>query len=109
MTFRRANEKLLVAVVDLVSGVGDARSRVAQAYVQLRRLTDTELPATKVGEWRSILQALTKDGPERDTDGTLWAPAVENTTRRMRNRTASKIAHRIFTLYRDLQAKTTSR
>ena len=109
MHFRRANEKLLLAVVDLVAGVGDARARVARAYIQLRRLGPTDLPADLLDEWKSILTALTKFGPERDSDGKILRGAIENTTKRIRNRTASEIARRIFALYRDVREASRNR
>ncbi len=103
--YQYALEKLSTAVRCLIVGEGDARSRVLLAYRAFGYLALDQFPPTAQEEYQQIINELTKRDPEGEWEEREWAeygPAQAN-LRRMKNRTASKIAERIYNLQCNLQ------
>lgn len=88
-----ALEKLETAVVCLATGEGDVRSRLCSAYREFHPLRPEWLPASLRGDYEWIVERLTSRRPVHDES------RVEATMARMRNRTAAKIAQRLWDVY----------
>jgi hypothetical protein len=101
---RRCREKFLGALHALAVREGDVRERLRGAYFYLRQLEPGQVPAELRDEFESVLDALTRRGPVRDPDGTPYRSALVNTLDQMRNATGRRIAERIFTLARAVDA-----
>ena len=99
--YRRYAEKLRSATYFLAVGEGDVRDRLRRAYKELRSLSNSDIPPHVREEWASILSALTRLGPELDSDGSAWQTSVDHTLSRIRNSTGRKIAERIWALCRE--------
>ena len=100
--YRRCREKFRAAIHRLSVGEGDVRDRLRGAYRYLRMLSERDVPPHLRKEWVSILAALTRRGPEVDSDGTVYRKSVDHTLSRIRNSTGRKIAERIWALAREL-------
>lgn len=87
-------EKFGPAIGDLITGPGDARSRVRDAYGHFGHLQIERAPSAIRDDLEWILCRLHKHEP-RFTEDTR----VDASIRRMQNRTASKIASRIYRIY----------
>jgi len=102
-----AAEKLDAAVRKLAVGTESIKARLADAYIELAILQETDFPAELVGEWRRILTDLTSGKMQYSTevrDGQIVRVPVGllySTLRYMRKRKAAEIAQRIL----DLKAK----
>ena len=97
--YSRAREKLSDAEYKLATGEGDVRQRLRRAFTVLNRLRSEDLPPELRAEWRAVIAEMTRLGPEKDIDGTVWRSAINHTMSRIRNRTGSKIAQRIHRMY----------
>ena len=94
-----AVEKLMLTLECLATHPGDARQRVLAASFQFLRLREENFPEAHRSEWRWVVKQVTKCGPLLDHKGEPWRGSVENTMRRIRNSTASKIADKLYKLY----------
>lgn len=65
----------------------------------LHTLKESDFPHDLQAEWRWVLKELTKSGPMKDSEGKVLVGSVENTMKKIRNSTGSKIASRIYELY----------
>lgn len=88
----------------LAAGEGDARQRVWLAYLAIHHLQPERLPEGLRKDFEWVMKQLTKRNPERRSlvrhDGLLYDEGlIEANLRTMQNRTASRIADRIFTMY----------
>lgn len=92
-------EKLTDALTCLATHPGDARKRVVSAYYCIHTLDETDFPEECRKDWNWILAELTKRGSFVDQNGNTTCGAVENTMNRRKNKTASKIAEKIYELY----------
>ena len=99
---RRCREKFHAARYRLAVGEGDVRDRLRGAYRYLRMLSEDEVPPRLRDEWKSILNALTRHGPEVGPDGEVYRRAIDNTMSRIRNSTGRAIAERICALVREI-------
>lgn len=99
-------EKLTNALTCLATHPGDARHRLISAWGSLQKLEESDFPNEYKKEWKWIVRELTKYGPLRSPSGEVIRGAVENTMRRRTNKTASKIAARIYELYWQLSENT---
>jgi len=95
-------EKFIEAVEKLATGEGDVRQRLRSAYRALRILRLQNLPEDMRGDWRWVQHQMTRFGPLRHKDGEVWRGSVENTMSRIRNRTGSEIAKRIYRMHGSL-------
>ena len=94
-----ALQKLELAALDLAVGPGDIRSRLKDVYINhLHVINENDFPDSLKREWKNILKALTKKGPILDADGEVFTGSVDNTLRRMWNKTGVKIAKNILEL-----------
>jgi len=99
---RRCKEKFGSAIYCLAVREGDVRERLLGAYRYLHMLTESEIPPEYRGEWREILDACTRYGPDIDADGTVYFSAVEHTMKRIKNCTGRRISERIYRLAREI-------
>lgn len=102
MVSLRYREKFRRALYCLAVGEGDVRDRLRGAYNQIRLLRDDEVPQGIRLEWLSILEELTRHGALIQSD-VILKDALNHTLSRMRNKTARKIAERIYRIAIDLQ------
>jgi hypothetical protein len=96
--YRRCKEKFRSAIYRLAVGEGDVRDRLRGAYKDLRILSERDVPPRLREELKSVLSDLTKRGPDRDPDGTVYRKSIDHTLSRIRNSTGHKIAVRIWVL-----------
>ena len=92
-------EKLTSAIECLATHPGDARERVAAAFLSFHTLREEDFPPQCRKDWKWVINELTRFGPLLDHKGEVSRGSVENTVRRARNSTASKIAKKIYELY----------
>ncbi|MCG9661215.1 hypothetical protein [Vibrio mediterranei] len=91
------SEKFSKATYHLVTGHGDARSRVGLAYYEFWLLKPHDLPESMRQKRMEIDKLLTR----------LPAPegyVIPDNLRRMKNKTASRIASLIFDLYNEIKS-----
>jgi len=99
-----AREKLGVAVWKLATGSGEIKSRLADAFVELAILHETDFPSELRDEWKQIIYELTKGKMQYSItikNGKLIrAPLglLSSTLRFMRESTAKIIAEQIYNL-----------
>jgi hypothetical protein len=99
-----ACEKLGVAVWKLATGVEGIKARLANAYIELAILQESDFPPDLVDEWKQIKSDLTSGKMQYDTrvvDGELVEVPVGplySTLRYMRKKKAQDIAQRICSL-----------
>lgn len=82
----------------LTLGPGDIRSRLITAHQCMFTLRKDDFPSHLQADWSWIKQQLTKYGPVVGPNRQI-RDSVENTMRKVRNRTGVKIAERISKLY----------
>lgn len=102
MVSLRYKEKFRRALYCLAVSEGDVRDRLRGAYDQIRLLRDDEVPPEIRQEWLCILKDLTKHGPFIQSD-LILKNDLDHTLGRMKNKTARKIAERIYRIAIDLQ------
>lgn len=98
----RHREKFRRALYYLAVGEGDVRDRLHGAYNQIRVLREDEVPQEIRSEWLNILEELTRHGALIQS-GVILKDALSHTLGRMKNKTARKIAERIYRISIDLQ------
>jgi hypothetical protein len=94
-----ALEKLTVALHCLVTGSGDVRERVGDAFFACHTLRERNFPQELRADWRWIEREVTKHGPLVDFRGEVYVSSAANTMRRRRRTTVAKIAERFWKLY----------
>ena len=94
-----AAKKLTEVLESIATHEGDARKRVEVAFLYLIHLNETDFPKDMKADWDWIWKEATKYGPLHDHHGNVWRGSVENTMRRIKNSTASKILKKIYELY----------
>lgn len=97
--YKYAIEKLTNALECLATHPGDARERVASAYLVCAGLRVEDLPEKSKKDWLWIISELTKRGPLTNYTGEVWRGSIENTMKSARKSTASKIAKKFFQIY----------
>jgi len=95
-----ALEKLSTAVRILATGEGDARSRLISAFSAFGFLQADAFPPALQADYESIKKEITKRLPMSDEERSEWATDgdAHANVRRMKNRTASQIATKIYDL-----------
>jgi len=78
---------------------GDARERLNAAFFNFHTLNHEDFPKHLQKKWQWVIKEITKLGPLLDSEGKIWRGSVENTLRRIRKRTASKIIAVIYQIY----------
>lgn len=101
MASLRHKEKFRRALYYLAVGEGDVRARLRGAYNQIRILREDEVPSSIRQEWLSIIQALTDRGPLIQSEVVLKSD-LDHTLDQMKNKTARKIAERIYRIAVDI-------
>ena len=92
-------ERVCSAVKVLCEEPGDARQRVGLAVEILRPLRPEEFPSITRNDFRWVLRTSTKF----KADPASERGNIQETMRRIRNSTASKVAKRIFAIYSQIQ------
>jgi len=101
-----AVEKLATAIRCLATHPGDVRERLIAAHLCFHTLQERDFPPEHIEKWKSVMKELTKFGPLLDYKGEPWRGSVENTMKKVRNRTGVKIAEAIYDLYWSLSENT---
>lgn len=84
---------------NLVIGEGDIKERLLSSKRYFYLLKSTKgLPVYLKDDWQFVIDNLTKYGPIMVKDTVMEDPIL-NTVKRIRKKTASKIAERIFKVY----------
>ena len=94
-----AIERLTTALECLATHPGDVRERLSAAYLSFHTLREDDFPPEHQEKWRWVKREMTKFGPMLGPNGEVWRGSVENTMKRVRNGTASKIAKAVYALY----------
>ncbi|WPC75914.1 hypothetical protein [Vibrio porteresiae] len=105
MKYEYVKGRISDAVEELCIGEGDARSRLLSANEATSSLLDRHFPTELVSDWQSIQRRMTKYGPGTNFAGENVEGAVAHTMRKIKNRTASKIAQDIFKLHKKLESE----
>jgi hypothetical protein len=92
-------EKLTGAINCLATHPGDVRERLTCAFQGFLTLTEKDFPSELQADWRWVMNELTKYGPLLNHKGEVWIGSVDNTMRKVRKATGSKIAKKIYELY----------
>jgi len=99
---RYAYEKFSSALGSLAIGPGDVRGRLWAAYLHFHPVREKHLPDDLHEDYQWVLQQLTRYGPARGRDGKIILDSIQETLRRIRNSTGSRIAERILRIYSQL-------
>ena len=108
---RYAREKLGVSVWKLATGIEGIKARLADAYIELAILQESDFPPDLVDEWKRIKSDLTSGKMQYETkviDGELAEQPVGllySTLRYMRKKKAEDIARRICSLKAQLDIR----
>ena len=97
-----AQENLNDAIYALAVGHGDVRSRLITAHSACHTLSARDFPQEFQEDWQWIVQQLKRYGPIRDYKGEVETGSVEHTMRRIKNKTAARIAKKLCYLYDQL-------
>ncbi|MDE0504491.1 MAG: hypothetical protein OXI86_10455 [Candidatus Poribacteria bacterium] len=92
------------AVYSLTVGEGNVRQRLLNAHSILIAVFEDDFPEHLVEDWKWVQEQWTRFGPVMTPNGEVFLGSVENTLRRIRNRTGARIAVRLVTLRNDLRA-----
>lgn len=92
-------EKLTQAMAVLTIHHGDARERLNAAFLNFHTLKQEDFPKHLQKKWKWVIKEITKFGPLLDHEGKVWRGSVENTLRRIRKKSASKIIAVIHQIY----------
>lgn len=92
-------EKLSYIIHNLVIGEGNIKERLLSSKRYFYLLKSTKgLPDYLKDDWQFVIDNLTKYGPVMVEDTVMQDPIL-HTLRRIRKKTASKIAERIYKVY----------
>ena len=92
-------EKLGNAIEILATHPGDARARIIASYLQFHTLRASDFPEQLRADWEWIISEITRFGPAPDFGIGRRRGSVEHTMSRVRNRTAAKVAEKLYELY----------
>ena len=95
------NTKLWEALYALATSEGDVRKRVALACSILDKMQNDELPKALMDRLQKVKDEAGKDGPLRNADGEIIRNRYENTIAKRYNKTYSKLAKEILSVYED--------
>lgn len=98
MAKHNALSELNRIVCTLATDIGEIKPRLSKA-LRNSLILESDFPDDLKGEWRSLRTELEKRGPMLNLDGSVYMRADQNTIRRMRKATASRIAERLIDLY----------
>ena len=78
-----AREKLGVAVWKLATGIGDIKSRLSNAYIELAIIQEGDLPIDLVDDWKEKYRGVGLSGWDFD-ELDMWIETIEDKDRRDR-------------------------
>ncbi len=105
--YRYTISRLHLACDTLATNESNVRERVRDAYLNdLFVLNSDDFPREFQDRWDEIKSDLNKRDPVIDRFGKVQEGSVQHTTRRMRNKTAQKIAIKIINLTEELDTHT---
>jgi hypothetical protein len=93
-------KKLFEYLHTLATHEGNVRERIAAAFTfTIPVLVENDFPQEQYAEWVSINKEIRKFGPHLDVAGRPIISDIENSMRKMKNKTATRLAKKIFDLY----------
>lgn len=98
-TYKYAYEKFVAALESLATRTGDVRERLAGAYFHFHTVRDKHLPGYLQHDYQWVLKQLMRYDPVVGPDGIVIRNSLDETLRRIRKSTGTKIAKRIFEIY----------
>lgn len=98
-----AKGKLRETIFSLAIGPEDVRKRLAQAHQGFFALKNEHFPEKLQSDWEWIHNELTRFGPLRREDGSIFRGSVEHTCSKIKKKTGVKIAKRILDIYLSLE------
>ena len=101
--FSYSRGKLRETIYSLATGPGDVRKRLAETYQGFFILKKEQFPVELQPDWEWVQRELKKFGPIKREDGSVFRGSVENTCRRIKNKTGVKIAKKILEIYLSLE------
>lgn len=102
--YEYALTKLNLMIDSLTISQPDVRKRLSDSYVHIHRLESNDFPPSMQTNWNRISNELTKYDAVYNSKGEVILSSVDNTMRKIKNSTGSKIAKHILTLRNDLNA-----
>ncbi|MEI8363622.1 MAG: hypothetical protein WCG35_10450 [Betaproteobacteria bacterium] len=98
------NDRFWTAIVALVTYEKDVRHRVVLACQILDKMQKDELPKHLYERLEEIKEQAGKKGALRNVDGNVIKDRYENTITLRKNRTYSKLAGKIFSVYEEFNS-----
>jgi hypothetical protein len=84
----------------LTTGKGDARSRLQEAFHQIQPIRDKDLPEKFRKEWNECRESVTRFTPRgKDFSESADMGSLAATAKRIKNKTAAKMAQLIFDIF----------
>ncbi len=90
-------ERFEIAVQSLATGPGDVRSRLENAFLSIVVFQENDLPKEIQKDFSWVVKSLTKKESRYLNEGSL-----HSTLAQIKNVTGSKIAKRIFAMYKTI-------
>jgi hypothetical protein len=90
-------ERFEIAVESLATGPGDVRSRLENAFLSIMIFRENDLPKDIQKDFSWVVKSLTKKESRYRGEG-----SIHSTLSQMKNVTGSKIASKIFVMYKML-------
>lgn len=98
-----AKGKLRETIYSLAIGPEDIRNRLFQTHQGFFNLNKEQFPKKLQSDWDWIHKELTKFGPLKREDGSIFRGSVEHTCSKIQNKTGVKIAKKILEIYLSLE------
>lgn len=96
-------DKLRETIYSLAIGPEDIRKRLAHAYQGFFALRNEHFPEKLQPDWKWIQKELTKFGPLKREDGSIFRGSVDHTCSKIKKKTGVKIAKKILNIYLSLE------
>ncbi|MBI3773534.1 MAG: hypothetical protein HY272_12650 [Gammaproteobacteria bacterium] len=101
--YASARGLLSQVVKELAVAPGPVNERLLRVWRIIQPLTPVELPQELRNDWQSIKDEITKYPTLIDPYGNVIRSSIEQTLCKIRRKTASKIAEKIYSLYWNLE------
>jgi len=89
-------QQLRETIYSLATGPGDIRQRLAQSFQGFFILKKEQFPKELQADWEWVRTELTKFGPIKRDNGSIFRGSVEHTCSKIKNKTGVKIAKKIL-------------
>lgn len=94
-----AEQNLRETIYSLAIGPDDIRKRLTQAHQGFFTLKKEHFPEELQSDWEWVMKQLTKFGPIKRDNGSVFRGSVENTCNKIKKKTGVKIAKKILEMY----------